>query len=77
MTTLGLLTDAELDRFERFVALAAERTRGPGVTLGQVGDADGLARELSREDPDPERVEVLSVRLGLEPEDLEVLENED
>lgn len=58
------------DRFEEFVALAAERTSGPGVTLEQVGDADALARELEKPEPDTERVDLLSGRLGLEPESL-------
>jgi len=56
--------------FNRLVSLAAERTPGPGISLDQVADADALARELVKEEPDPERVSLFSVRLGLNPRDL-------
>jgi len=56
--------------FNRLVSLAAERTPGPGITLDQVGDADALARELQKPEPDPERINLFSIRLGLGPDDL-------
>lgn len=43
----------------------------PGITLTQLGDAGALARELGKDDPDPERVELFRERLGLDPGEVE------
>lgn len=45
--------------------------RGRGMSLGEVGDAHALAREMEAEEPDPERVELFRGRLGLEAEEVE------
>ena len=61
--TMDATAMALFDRFCRAVA-----ARGKGLSLGQIGDAGALSRELSSPDPDPEKVELLRSRLGLESE---------
>ena len=50
----------EFDRLCR----AVDR-QGRGLSLVQLGDAHGLARELCSPDPDPDHVAFLRRRLGL------------
>jgi len=52
------------DRFDAICKTVA--ARGRGLTMKQIGDASVLAQELERADPDPERVEFLRNRLGLD-----------
>lgn len=68
--TLGLMDPATRARFDRFCALVAQETEGPGITTTEIGDCGALARELEEESPDPERLEMLAGRLGLELDEL-------
>lgn len=70
MSKLGIMDGSVLETFDRLCELAKVRTKGSGVTLGQLGDAAALARELEKQEPDSERVEVLASRLGLETEEV-------
>ena len=44
--------------------------RGRGITLAELRDCHALAREMESPEPDPERMEMLARRLGLDVEDL-------
>lgn len=68
---LGLMDGPELDTFNRLCQVAKLRTKGPGITLDQLGDAAALARELQKNEPDAERVELFAARLGLEPTEVD------
>lgn len=61
---------ATLTTFDR-LCKAVQAKDPPGITLTQLGDAGALARELGKDDPDPERVELFRERLGLEPGEVE------
>jgi hypothetical protein len=52
--------------FNSLCRRVARDTRGPGLSLNQISDCAALARELEKPGPDPERVEMLRGRLGLE-----------
>lgn len=64
--TLGLMDRATTDRFNRLCRRVAGATTGRGVTLNEIGDAAALARELEKDEPDPERVDLFRHRLGLD-----------
>lgn len=65
------MTDGEMETFNRIREIVALRSKGGGITLKQLADASALARELGKEKgPDPERVEMLAHRLGLEVEEI-------
>ena len=57
---------AAMDRFDAICREVAGQ--GSGLTLQQISGAGALARELSKSDPDTDRVEVLRTQLGLEAE---------
>lgn len=69
---LGAMTPSEFELFDGLCSLASGR-HGPGVTAHQVDDAGALAEELCSEEADPERVELLARRLGIELEELEAM----
>lgn len=57
---------ATLTTFDR-LCKAVQAKDPPGITLTQLGNAGALARELGKDEPDPEKVELFTKRLGLEP----------
>ena len=63
MITMDAPTMAEFDAICATVA-----ARGKGLSLLQITAASALARELSKAEPDTEKVEVLRTQLGIEAE---------
>ena len=61
---LATMNVSAMSRFDAICKTVA--ARGRGLTMKQIGDASALAQELERADPDPERVEFLRDRLGLD-----------
>jgi len=68
---LALDPPAVLARYDALCRLVG--AQGQGITLPQLGDAHALARILESRDPDPDRVDALAHRLGLDPAELDVL----
>lgn len=60
-------TPAALARFDAICQTVQDR--GRGMSLGEIGDAHALARELEASEPDPERIAFLAERLDLDLED--------
>ena len=64
--SLITMDPSAMERFDAICATVAKR--GSGLTMQQIGNAGALARELSKSDPDPERLKFLQDRLGLSDE---------
>ena len=60
---------AAMDRFDAICREVAGQ--GSGLTLQQISGAGALARELSKSNPDRERVELLRDQLGLEASEMD------
>ena len=68
----GLISSPEaMDLFDALCKVIGRRRKG--FSLSQIGDAHALARELLQEEPDWERVALLTRRLELTPEELQEL----
>ena len=65
---MNAMTPAAYGTFDRICK--AVTGRGKGITLQEIGDAHALARELEKEEPDPERVALFTGRLNVDLEEI-------